>query len=104
MIPHVVYVLDADQGVKVGISASLEHRCADLERAFGMPFTVLRSWEFASRQKAWQVEQHVHLLLAESRTFGEWFHCHPLEAVAAVDRALRASLLDFLRLREAQAA
>ncbi len=86
---YYVYVLDCDHGVKVGITRDLHGRLADLERGYGHPFELLRWWSVASRQRAWLVEQSAHHLLADCRTTGEWFHCHPLEACDLVERVLR---------------
>lgn len=103
-VPYCVYVFDCDHGVKVGITYDIDSRCADLERGFGTPFRPLRVWHFKSRQGAWEIEQHAHLLLAEWGTYGEWFHCHPLEAVDAVELAMRSTRRDYFSLREELAA
>lgn len=96
-----VYVLDADYGVKVGLTGSLARRLNDFERALGFPPTLVRAWPFRRRSDAWEIEQTTHVLLADSRTSGEWFQCHPFDAVAAVERARRMPRLELILLRDA---
>lgn len=87
-----VYVFEADHGVKVGITIqTVRERMADLERGFGMHVELVRVYPVASRREAYEVEQIAHWLLGSTRTVGEWFHCHPFEATAAVERVLRNS-------------
>lgn len=84
-----VYVIDADQGVKVGITVDLSTRVRELERGAGQPVHVIRAYNMPSRARAWRVEQDAHWLLRDTRTVGEWFHCHPFDATEAVERAMR---------------
>lgn len=84
-----VYVLDADQGTKVGMSAlSDQARLSDIQRGCGMTFRVVQMFEFEKRQEAYRVEQLAHYFLRADRHIGEWFWCHPLDAVAAVECAI----------------
>ncbi len=86
----VVYVIDADQGVKVGISCDLAGRIRELERGSGhRNLQIVRSYPMDSRAHAYRVEQDAHWLLHDTRTVGEWFHCHPFDATAAVEYAVR---------------
>jgi hypothetical protein len=88
-----VYVIDTDHGVKVGITKlGIESRLSDLQRGSGLlNATVVRTW--LVRGEGWTggraIERGAHWILRESRTIGEWFHCHPLEACDAVDRCIR---------------
>lgn len=84
-----LYVLDCDHGVKIGMTNHLDARLGHFERMFGFAPHLLRAWEFESRFRAYIIEQQVHVLLRDCRTMGEWFHCHPLEAVDAVERSVR---------------
>lgn len=45
-IAAVVYLIDADQGVKIGITrfSDVAVRRRDLERSAGQPLQVLRAW------------------------------------------------------------
>jgi hypothetical protein len=96
---HVVYVLDCDHGVKVGITYDLADRIRDLARASGIQPAVVRTYPVGSKSEAWRVESIAHWYLRDTRTVGEWFHCHPFDAIAAVERALRhpVPLAYFLR-------
>lgn len=99
-----VYVAEADHGVKIGITiGEIEKRLTDLARASGLHPVLVRTWRLRSRSDAWQTEQIAHWLLRDTRTVGEWFHCHPFEAVEAVERALRRgeTYLAYLRHEEA---
>lgn len=89
--PGLVYVLDADHGVKVGITQqTIEQRVDDLRRSSGLvEITVTRVWPRAKWSDARMIERAAHGLLDECRTVGEWFHCHPFEACDAVERAIR---------------
>jgi hypothetical protein len=85
-----LYVLDADHGTKVGITIQpIEQRVADLARGSGFHPIVVRTWEFEKRERAYQIEQITHWRLRDTRTVGEWFHCHPLEACDAVEHSIR---------------
>ena len=86
---HSVYVLDCDHGVKIGITASVAGRLRDIERGSGFRPVLFKTWRLGSRDEAGQVERGAHWLLRESRTTGEWFHCHPIEAADAVERCIR---------------
>lgn len=92
-LPYQVYVIDADQGVKVGITCDLASRVRDFERSGGQPVFVIRAYDMPTRAWAWRIEQDAHWLLRATRTVGEWFHCHPFEATAAVEYADRHSSL-----------
>jgi hypothetical protein len=84
-----VYVLDCDHGVKVGITSHLDARLGHFQHMFGFAPRLLRTWDFDLRFSALTVEQDVHEDLRDCRTVGEWFHCHPLEAVEAVERSIQ---------------
>lgn len=87
----ILYVLDCDHGTKVGITIqTIEMRLRDLSRASGLTdIRVVKTWDFEDRSAAYNVEQQAHWLLRDTRTVGEWFHCHPLEACDAVDQVMR---------------
>ncbi len=89
LLGYRVYVIDADQGVKIGITFDLAARVRELGRASGQPMRVVRSYPMTSRAHARRVEQDAHWLLRDTRTVGEWFHCHPFDATAAVEHASR---------------
>jgi hypothetical protein len=90
-IAGMVYVIDADHGVKVGVTrwADPEVRQRSIECTAGMPMPIIRAWSFGSYALACRVEKAAHAALADTRTIGEWFHCHPLEACDAVARIIR---------------
>lgn len=83
----ILYVLDCDHGVKVGITAqTVEERLDHLRRGAGLlDIRVVRTWQFTSRARALEVERATHWLLRETRTVAEWFHCHPIEACSVID-------------------
>lgn len=88
-----IYVIEADQGVKVGMTLyDVSVRLRDLGRSGGFYPQLVRAYAVESRKRARVVELQAHTSLAETRTTGEWFHCHPFEATAAVERALRATV------------
>lgn len=85
-----VYVIETDHAVKVGITRmGTDDRLRELRRAGGFPDArLIRSWPMTYR-KAREVEAAAHWRLADTRTQGEWFHCHPFEACDAVERSIR---------------
>lgn len=91
-----IYVIDTDHGVKVGItSIGIEGRMADLQRGSGLlSVTVVRTWRIPGDALigARMIERAAHWLLRDTRTVGEWFHCHPFEACDAVDRCIRKGI------------
>lgn len=94
-----VYVIECDHGVKVGITIdSVERRVAEIGRATGLTPAVVRTYKMATRSRAWEVEQAAHWILRDSRTVGEWFHCHPFEACDAVAYADRMKWPSSLRI------
>lgn len=87
-----VYVVDMDAGVKVGITVHLPGRIRDFSRASGQPEDAIRVVAVVgckSKAQAREVERAAHWFLRETRTVGEWFHCHPIEAKNALLRAMR---------------
>lgn len=86
-----LYVLDCDHGTKVGITIqTIEERVKDLSRGSGLvDIRVVRTWPFKTRSAAYDIEQKTHWVLRETRTVGEWFHCHPFEACDAVEQVMR---------------
>jgi hypothetical protein len=88
-----IYVLEADHGVKVGITIqTIEERVSDLQRATGLHVDVVRTWPVETRSLAYTIEQAAHWLLRDTRTHGEWFHCHPFHACDVVDRIVRRGI------------
>lgn len=87
MSATILYVLDCDHGTKVGITIqTIEQRIDDLERGSGLrDIRLVRTWDFDSHGLAYQVEHAAHWILRDTRTVGEWFHCHPIEACSVVD-------------------
>lgn len=83
-----VYILDYDHGVKIGTTGHLRTRMRDFERAFGGRPMLLATFAFEDPRHAYAVEQHAHWRLRRDKTYGEWFHCHPLDAVATVRACL----------------
>lgn len=94
----IIYVLDADHGTKLGVTEqTIEQRVADLTRGAGFEATVVATFT-VPQAEARRVERVAHWLLDDARTVGEWFHCHPLEAVDAVRKAMRGgAYLSYLR-------
>lgn len=85
-----LYVFDADHGVKIGITGrDPGSRLDDLRRGAGLRAQCLAAVCFGDERSARQVETTVHQLLADDRTDGEWFQCHPLGALDAVRKAMR---------------
>lgn len=85
----ILYVLDADHGTKIGItSQTIAQRVDDLTRGSGFRPAIVATWE-VEPLRARMLEGCAHWLLRDSRTVGEWFHCHPLEAKAVVERLVR---------------
>ena len=104
-VAAILYVLDADHGTKVGITIqSVEQRVADLARGAGFTPRVVATWPVENAEHARRIEQLAHWLLRDTRTMGEWFHCHPVEAVAAVEKAMRGRgiYLEYQRWLDAQ--
>jgi Meiotically up-regulated gene 113 len=85
-----VYVLDCDHAVKIGITVqAVEQRVDELARGSGLTsIQIVRTWPFSQRSAALAIERAAHYLLRETRTVGEWFHCHPLEACTVVERLI----------------
>lgn len=90
-IAGMVYVLDADHGVKIGVTrwATPEQRQLEIERTAGMRIPIIRAWGFGSYALACRIEKAAHAELADTRTIGEWFHCHPLEACDVIAKIIR---------------
>lgn len=86
-----IYVLEADHGVKIGVSrfCDVGPRKRDLERAAGRTLHVVGTWKVDSAMRARFIEKAAHRLLADDRLIGEWFCTHPLTARALVDRMVR---------------
>jgi hypothetical protein len=85
-----VYVLDADHGTKIGMSAGDGTKRLASYRTFGHEPTLVRLFVFETAREARGVERLAHRLLRPDRKEGEWFWSHPLDAVTAVHRAWRA--------------
>lgn len=84
-----VYVIDGPHAVKVGQSTTPEKRLRELQFATGHSDLTLASVWALSSSEAYRVERLAHALLARFRNgHGEWFDCHPLDAVAAVRYAV----------------
>lgn len=100
-IAALVYVIDADHGVKIGITrfADVGARARDLERSAGQSLRILRTWPFTSAREAYDVERCAHALLADDRTIGEWFHTHPLVACATIDSLVARGNASAIRIR-----
>ena len=84
-----MYVLDCDQGVKIGITIDITGRVRDLERSSGQPINVWRTFPMRSANEARVIEAWAHHELAGSRTIGEWFHSHPIEAADTIERLIK---------------
>lgn len=102
----VVYVLDADHAVKIGITAgTVEQRAEDIARASGIRPTIVTSFTFKEGRYGRRVETVAHWLLRDCRTHGEWFHCRPVDAVSAVKKAtLSRTFADYIAWADLQRA
>lgn len=83
---NVLYAVEANQRVKLGISTNLEKRMSDMQTSSPIKLKILRILKGATRAK----ESYIHFLLLELRSHGEWFHAEQwlinlLECVSDVD-------------------
>ena len=78
-----LYVLDCDHGVKVGITWDIDDRLKGMQSAFGFRPALLATFDVDPRY-ALLLEKICHWKLARFKTYGEWYHCHPLEALQTV--------------------
>lgn len=83
-----VYVIDCDQGTKIGITQDIASRLREIGRASGHTPRLFRMFEMPAKQ-ATIVEAWAHRELDADRTVGEWFHTHPVEAADVVSRIAR---------------
>lgn len=92
MKPCFVYVIASSYGhVKVGISRNPKERLADLQRGFPHKLSLVRVFARPHGDAGW-VERTAHRLLHEHRQARtEWFKVSTADAIAAVDKAARAS-------------
>ena len=77
-----VYVLDAGDLVKVGISKSPESRSKNISNAGGRE--IINQYVTGAITNAREVEREVHAALRECRRMGEWFDCTFRTAVELV--------------------
>jgi len=80
----VIYVMESEVGVKIGISKNPNERLRQVTNASGMQVSLRHTREHES---AYAVEQNAHKLLADKRRTGEWFNVTVDEAIAAIDEA-----------------
>lgn len=88
-----VYVMEASNGlVKVGVSANVERRRKQLERAHDCRISVIFESESVDRLSGFTLEKYCHVAMGpyreDTRAKGEWFNCDPVLAVEAVRSAL----------------
>ena len=78
-----VYVIEGDHGaVKVGISSDPAARRATLQT--GAPHRLFLTFSTWAGERAFDVEQEAHAILAAHRMPGEWFFVSKEIAIAAV--------------------
>lgn len=90
-----VYVIGCDgQPLKIGVATTPAKRLKEIQTGFPHKLRVyfhLEAWGALARK----VEQECHRRLSDKRLNGEWFDCHPDEAIALVQK-----VADRLRLME----
>jgi hypothetical protein len=88
-----VYVLDCEHAVKIGSTTDLRIRGRQFRAHGQQRWEPIAVYPMESKARAFQIEADAHraLRLCKLRGEREWFHCHPLDATAAVDRAIRAT-------------
>lgn len=83
-----LYVIQAGEFVKIGISRNVQARLAELQTGNPLPLAILDAFEFADAE---QVERALHQRFANARVQGEWFRltAEDLEALADICRSYR---------------
>lgn len=83
--PNHVYVMACEGRTKVGIAVKPLVRRAQLQLACPFKISLVTQRLFANRLAAIAVEREIHAVLAEHRTYGEWFTVEPGRAVALLE-------------------
>lgn len=69
-----VYIIECGGKYKIGITKDINRRIKELNNR---PFSCKVLYLSKNSEYAYEVEQHVHYELAESRINGEWYKLHP---------------------------
>lgn len=81
-----VYVIEADNGhVKIGISRNPQNRLAQLQTATSLQLSLAH---VEQTERASELEQATHTVLASKRLIGEWFNASVAEAVRTIKDCL----------------
>lgn len=90
-VPSVVYVMQCEQHIKVGISSDIAKRLSGLQGANPFKVTLATKFDFTDKQYAWLAEQTCHSAFEHYRGYGEWFNLSFEEAQPTIRQIVHAT-------------
>jgi len=95
-MPHYVYVLEADESYKIGVSADIGKRIKQLQTGNSNKIQLYGYITIADRTEALRVEKLLHRKLESDRLSGEWFGCYIGKIVQEIILELGPNVFNFV--------